>query len=217
MRGRRAGERDVAAMQNLLIVYTAYVVAAGSPGPSNMAIMNTAMRHGRRAALTLAAGVVTMSTAWGLIAATGVSTLLATYADALTILKIGGGLYLLWLAVRAARSAATPDGPSVVRETTAPGGWSLYRRGVLMHLGNPKAVFAWIAIMSLGLKPGTAPETVALAFGGCVLLGVAIFTSYALLFSTAPMVRAYARARRWIEAGLAAFFAAAGLRMLLSR
>jgi threonine efflux protein len=37
------------------------------------------------------------------------------------------------------------------------------------------------------------------------------------VFSAAPMVRAYAWARRWIEAGLAAVFAAAGLRLLLSR
>ncbi|GLK79121.1 hypothetical protein GCM10008174_08620 [Methylopila turkensis] len=87
---------------------------------------------------------------------------------------------------------------------------------MLMHVGNPKAVLAWVAIMSLGLKPGAAPETVAAAFGGCVMLGVLIFSGYALLCSTVPMMRGYARARRWIEAGLAAVFAGAGVRLLLS-
>ncbi|MGA0530816.1 LysE family translocator [Hansschlegelia sp. KR7-227] len=204
-------------MQDLLIVYAAYVVAAGSPGPSNLAIMNAAMRYGRRPALALASGVVTMSTCWGLIAASGISTVLATYAQALVILKLGGGVYLLWLAWRAARSAAAPDRTAEAPAATSPGGWGLYRRGLLMHAGNPKAVLAWVAIMSLGLKPGAPPETVTVAFGGCVLLGVLIFSGYALLFSTAPMVRAYARARRWIEAGLAVFFAGAGVRLLLSR
>jgi len=89
-------------MQDLLVVYIAYAIAAGSPGPSNMAIMNVAMRQGRRPALALAAGVITMSTFWGLIAVTGISTLLVRYAHALLFLKVAGGLYLLWLAWKAA-------------------------------------------------------------------------------------------------------------------
>lgn len=172
-------------MHDLLIVYTTYVIAAGSPGPSNMAIMNTAMKHGRGSALALATGVVTMSTCWGFIAATGVSTLLASYANALVVLKVGGGLYLLWLAWRAARSAATLDKMTDDAPSRSPRAWTLYRRGVLMHLGNPKSVLAWVAIMSLGLKPDAALGTVAAAYGGCVLLGVLIFLGYALLFSTA--------------------------------
>jgi threonine/homoserine/homoserine lactone efflux protein len=203
-------------MQDLLVVYIAYVIAAGSPGPSNMAIMNVAMRQGRRPALALAAGVITMSTCWGLVAVTGISTLLVRYAHALLFLKVAGGLYLLWLAWRAARSAVTPDRPAseVVRAPAQLG--ALYRRGILMHLGNPKAVLAWVAIMSLGLKPGASPEMAVTAFGGCVLLGILIFTGYAVLFSTAPMVRGYARARRWIEGSLAVFFAGAGSRLLFS-
>ncbi|WP_019995425.1 LysE family translocator [Aureimonas ureilytica] len=204
-------------LHDLLLVYTAYVVAVASPGPSNMAIMNTAMRHGRPAALAMAAGVVTMSTVWGTVAATGVSTLLANYASALTVLRVGGGLYLLWLAWKAARSAATPDGRIVATGDTTPDAWSCYRRGVLMHVGNPKAVLAWLSIMSLGVSPDATPATVAVAVAGCVALGVVIFAGYALLFSTAPMVRAYTRARRWFEGMLALFFAGAGIRLLLSR
>ncbi|MBB4234345.1 LysE family translocator [Rhizobium esperanzae] len=202
-------------MQDLIVVYIAYVIAAGSPGPSNMAIMNVAMSRGRRPALVLAAGVVTMSTCWGLIAVTGISTLLVRYAHALLFLKIAGGLYLLWLAWKAARSAVR-DAPASEFVRPAAEFGALYRRGILMHLGNPKAVLAWVAIMSLGLKPGASPETAVMAFGGCVLLGISIFTGYAVLFSTAPMVRGYARARRWIEGSLALFFAGAGSRLLFS-
>ena len=32
-------------VQDLLLVYAAYVIAVASPGPSNMAIMNAAMRR----------------------------------------------------------------------------------------------------------------------------------------------------------------------------
>ncbi len=50
--------------QHLLLVYTAYIIAAGSPGPSNMRIMSVAMDHGRRSALVFAAGVVSGSIFW---------------------------------------------------------------------------------------------------------------------------------------------------------
>lgn len=204
-------------VQDLLLVYAAYVIAVASPGPSNMAIMNAAMRHGRRSGLAMAAGVITMSAIWGTIAATGVSALLTTYANAVTILKVGGALYLLWLAWKAARSAATPDKEMDQRVSAAPNAWSSYRRGVLMHIGNPKAVLAWLAIMSLGVDQAARPAAVAVALIGCIILGVIVFSGYALLFSTAPMVKAYARARRWFEGVLAVFFAAAGLRLLFSR
>ncbi|WP_218141195.1 hypothetical protein [Citreimonas salinaria] len=64
-------------MHHLLIVFAAYVIAAVSPDPSTLRIMGVATNHGRRAGLTLAAGVVSGSLFWGLSAATGVSALLA--------------------------------------------------------------------------------------------------------------------------------------------
>lgn len=93
----------------LLIVYTAYVIAAGSPGPSNMRIMGVAMARGRGAALVLASGVVSGSIFWGLMASTGISALLARYAQALLVLQVFGGLYLLFLAFRAGRAALTSN------------------------------------------------------------------------------------------------------------
>lgn len=93
----------------------------------------------------------------------------------------------------------------------------LYRRGLLMHLSNPKAVLGWIVLLTLGLGEGSSPEGVAVILAGGFALSVAIFTGYALAFSTAPMVRMYRAARRWIEGALAAFFVYAGLGLLLSR
>lgn len=86
-----------------------------------------------------------------------------------------------------------------------------------MHLTNPKSVLAWIALVTLGLGPDASAHTVAAILGGCAVLSVTIFCGYAIVFSTAPMVRIYRRARRWIEATLAIFFGAAGIQLLFSR
>lgn len=204
---------------HLVLVFTAYIIAVASPGPSNMRIMGVAMHQGRRPALIIAAGVVSGSVFWGMMAATGISAVLARYTEALVILKICGGLYLLFLAFKAGKSALAADetdgnGAVAARRIS---GFGLYRRGLLMHLTNPKALLGWVAIMTLGLGPQATPSTVAIILAGCAILSVTIFGGYALVFSSAPMVRMYRRARRWIEGTLALVFGLAGMRLLFSR
>jgi len=204
---------------HLLLVFTAYIIGAASPGPSNMRIMGVAMHQGRKPALLLAAGVISGSFFWGSMAATGVSAILLQFAQALLVLKILGGAYLLFLAVKAARSAMTSDERIEKALTVMPAasGFSLFRRGLLMHLTNPKALLGWVATMTLGLGPQATPETVAVILGGCAVLSVTIFCGYAIVFSTAPMIRGYRKARRWIEGALAVVFGVAGFKLLFSR
>jgi threonine/homoserine/homoserine lactone efflux protein len=198
------------------LVYGTYLIATASPGPSNMAIMATAMRDGRVPALALASGVITGSLFWAVLTATGLSAVLTAYAHALFVVKIVGGVYLLYLAFRTGRSALKPAsdcaGPSAERVT--PRYRVLYRQGLLMHVGNPKAIMAWIAIMSLGFREDAPAGTLPAIVGGCAILGVIVFGGYALLFSTTSMVAFYTKLRRWIETILSAVFAIAGLKLL---
>lgn len=200
----------------IALVYLTYLVATVSPGPSNLAIMATAMRDGRFSGLALAAGVITGSMFWAILAATGLSAVLAAYANALFVIKILGGVYLLYLAFRAARSAMrkTSEVTDMMnRRHTQP--WTqLYRQGFLMHIGNPKAVLAWIAIMALGLRQDASPGGLPIIIGGCALIGSLVFGGYAVIFSTAPMISLHARLRRWIEGGLSVLFAVAGLKLI---
>lgn len=143
--------------------------------------------------------------------------MLAAYTDALFVIKILGGVYLLYLAFRAGRSAMRETSEMTTQASAPPPRYRrLYRQGILMHIGNPKAVLAWIAIMSLGLRNETPSGVLPTIIGGCALLGFFVFGGYAMLFSTAPMIALYGRLRRWIESGLCALFAVAGLKLLVS-
>lgn len=207
-------------MSQLWIVYGAYTLATVSPGPSNMVIMGTAMVAGRTPALALAAGVVSGSMFWAMFAATGLTALLENYAWALGFIKVAGGLYLLHLGYKSARSALRPLAEDANADDPDPSPQShatLYRRGLYLHLGNPKAVLAWVAIMSLGLRSDAPSGTLWAIIGGCAIIGALVFGGYAVLFSTAPMVRAYRARRRWIDGALAGFFGFAGVKLLLSR
>lgn len=204
-------------MSALLVIYVAYVVAAGSPGASTMAIMNIAMEHGRRAAIIFALGIVTVSACWGFAAATGMAALLHQFPQLMVGLKLVGGTYLLWLAFKALRSALTAAAPVAQAQDFTPSRWMLYRRGLLMHLSNPKAVLAWTALFSLGLGDDAPMAMLVQALAGCIVLSVIVFVGYAVVFSSRAIAAIYARARRLIELLLAVVFALAGFKLLIGR
>ena len=142
---------------------------------------------------------------------------MATYASALVLIKMAGGLYLLWLAYKAFRSAAAShDLEASALDEPSRHLFRYARRGFAIQMTNPKAALAWIAIISLGLREN-APLWVALS----IVIGTAIRHQFIALhgvaFSTPAMVRLYSRARKWIQAALGTFFALAGVRLLAAR
>ena len=205
-------------LPGILLAYSAFLLSILSPGPNVLAILGTSMSAGRRSGLGLAAGVAAGSCCWALLTVAGLSALLASDAAALTIIKVVGGLYLLWLAYKSFRAAASAHD---IATTTLSGGrrspLGYLLRGFAIQMTNPKAALAWIAIISLGLQPG-APLWVAFVIvAGTSLLSLLIHCLYALAFSTSAMLRLYGRARRGIQAALGAFFGFAGIKLLSSR
>ena len=201
-----------------LSAYLVYLVAVISPGPANMAIISTAMAKGRRAGLLMALGIFAGSFTWAMAASFGLAALLRHYGEALIILKIVGGFYLFYLAIKAGLSACKKQSlpgeqpGTVLRERAR----LTFLRGYLIHLTNPKAIFAWVAIISLGLPADASVGSVTLVVGGCLSTGFVVFCSYALLFSTKRAVNVYQASRRAVDGVLALMFGAAGIKMLTS-
>lgn len=205
-------------LPGILTAYAAFLLGIASPGPNILAVIGTSMSVGRSSGMALAMGVAIGSFTWALLTIAGLSALLATYASALIVIKIFGGLYLLWLAYKAFKSATSrhdiaaaelADGPR------SPLGYA--KRGYIVQMTNPKAALSWIAIISLGLQAG-APFWVGAAIVlGTFIMSVVLHLLYAIAFSTPAMVRIYGKARRGIQMVLGTFFAFAGLRLLTSR
>lgn len=204
-------------LPQLMVAWGAYIIATASPGPAIISIIGTSISHGRNAGLALAFGVLTGSYTWAMLAAAGLSALIRTYGNALFVLKIAGGLYLLWLAFKALKAAMRKETESALPlEKQSPSLRRLYLKGLGIHLTNPKAIFSWLTLVSLG-TPQDAPHVMPVLIGGCMALGVVIFMGFALLFSIEPVHRGYRKARRGIEAAMAGFFAFAGFKLLTAR
>jgi threonine/homoserine/homoserine lactone efflux protein len=201
---------------NLLLAYTAYLVGTASPGPSNLAIMSIAANHGRKAALVFALGVVSGSMFWAIIATLGVSAALVAWAQFIIVIKILGGLYLLWIAFKSGRNALAVKASDLSRTHQTQTLTRLYARGLLLHLTNPKAILVWVSIVALSSSTEVGATPAAL-IPGCAMIGWLVFGGYAVLFSTNSARRIYLRSRRVMEGCLAIVFGCAGIKLLASR
>lgn len=201
----------------LMGVFAAFFIVAASPGPATLAIGAISASSGRKYGMIFGAGLSTGLAFWGLVAATGFGAILQTSAFMIAILKIIGGIYLLWLAYGSAHSAMrlTAEKPDSSNRD-----WkkesSIYFKGLLLNLSNPKAVLAWMAALSVGLGADDTASSVIIATLGCVFIGFIVYAVYASAFSLSFVMSVYAKLRRRVDITSSALFAIAGFSLLRS-
>jgi RhtB (resistance to homoserine/threonine) family protein len=158
-------------------------LGAMSPGPDFAVVVRHAVTSGRRAGLATAAGVAAGILVWVFAATTGVAALLAASATAFTVVKVIGAGYLLFLGVRALRSAARHPGtapdPTAGRPATT--AVAAFRSGLLCNVLNPKAAVFFVALMPQFLPHHPAVSDV-------LLLSMTAFVITLLWFGTVAAV-----------------------------
>jgi len=193
------------------IALTFFIVAV-SPGPATISNAVVSMHQGRKAGLIYGAGLSCGLAFWGLVAASGMGVVLQSSVYLLPILKIVGGIYLLWLAFLSARSAWYPESEKLPTSAKKNG----FIQGLFLNLSNPKAVLAWMAALSVGLNSNADVASIALATGVCIVVGFLVYVFYACLFSVRRIMNAYTHFRRWIDSIVAGLFTLAGIGLIRS-
>jgi len=194
----------------LLAFWAAFALALVSPGPNFALMLRIGLGSGRPAALRTVLGIAVGEAVWGCAAVFGVAALALRYPALGTAIRWCGGLFLLWLALGALRSACCAH--PVAKADPANGGG--FGAGLTIMLLNPKAGFFWVSITGVLLGADVAPMTGTLAVLVAVLLSLAWHTTLALAFTGTAITRLYAKTRRWIEAVLGAALAGLGLKLL---
>ncbi|WP_213878984.1 LysE family translocator [Pseudomonas sp. dw_358] len=127
----------------LLYVLTCCGIAV-VPGPNALLVLTHGALHGNRKTLfTIAGGVLGFAVALA-FCALGLGALIQASATGFLVLKVVGGLYLIWLGIGLWRS------PPVSLEktgTTDLRHWSMFRQGLLSALSNPKALLLFTAFI----------------------------------------------------------------------
>lgn len=196
-------------------VFAGIVLAQISPGPNLMAVSSIALGGGRMPGAIAAAGVATGVFIWSILFAFGIGALLKAFPQAITAMRLLGGGYLIYLGVRALRTAFTPSARKPDAERTDMRAGEAYCRGLFVVMTNPKAALMWVAI-SMYLASLSLSTLQFLAIGiGASASAMIIYGTYALIFSTGIAMRAYARFFRVIEGSFGAVFGAIGAKVFV--
>jgi len=126
----------------------AFVVASVllwlTPGPDTLYIRARSVAQGRRAGVMSALGVGSGLLIHTLLAAFGLSAILAASAWAFAVVKIAGAGYLIYLGFQALRKRV---GPLDASDLTQIGSWRVYRQGVISNTLNPKVAIFFLAFL----------------------------------------------------------------------
>ncbi len=142
-------------LTSLLLFAAPFTIAAFIPGPAQTALVARVVARGRRGVATFVAGMVLGNAVWLALAAFGLVALAVRLHPVFVTIKWAGVAYLVLLATRLWRApaAATPVAASSNPSSDAklPG----LAAGLLLTLGNPKAVVFFTAVLPSVLAVGS--------------------------------------------------------------
>jgi threonine/homoserine/homoserine lactone efflux protein len=189
------------------------LMAVVSPGQSFLFIARTAAVDGRASALASTLGMALGSCVWAIAAMLGMAVVLEQAAWAYSLLKIAGGLYLLYLAVMLWLHATDPlaIGNDGAREA---GLLKALRQGFLIQIANPKVVVFFGSIF-FALLPSHSPAWVMLAAVLIVFVNESgWFAAVSVLFSASRPRGAYLRIKAWIDRAMAGVLGLIGAKLI---
>lgn len=189
-----------------------------TPGPDMSLFLAKTMAGGRRAGLAAMLGTMVGCCVHTLLAAAGLSALLAASVTAFTVLKVVGALYLLWLALDAIRNGSAlnlkdQDRAAVsVRKT--------FWLGVGVNLTNPKIVLFFVTFLPqfVAADDPFAPQK--LVFLGLYFIAFSTPLAALMIFGAERVIallRGRPKVMRAIDYSFAALFGAFAVKILTTQ
>lgn len=186
-----------------------------SPGADMALVAKITLERGRRAALLATVGICSGLLVHATASALGLSVILATSAEAFTIVKLAGAAYLAYLGVQAIRSSLRDDAAHA--ESTRRGA-NPFVQGVFSNVLNPKVAVFYLTFLPQFMSPGDNVLARSLAFAlAHGVMGIAWLTFYAYVLSRVSAVLGGAGVRRWLERVTGGVLIALGARLVLER
>ena len=157
------------------LFFAAALVLAATPGPGMLYVLARSISGGLRAGLASAGGTAIGGLCHVVAAALGLSALLATSSAALTMVKLSGAAYLIYLGLR---TLLAHEEPALAIGANAESARRAFGQGIITELLNPKTALFFLAFVPQFIVPGEQVFVQFLAFG---TLSVALNTSADLL------------------------------------
>lgn len=139
------------AFDTWLVYLAAAVLLSLAPGPNSLLALTCGALYGMRKTGLMVLGGAVGFTAVIALSMVGISALLQTSSQVLTIMKWLGGAYLVWLGIQIWRAPV----PQLIshRHVAVPGSGALFRQGFFAAVSNPKAILFFGAFLTQFIDP----------------------------------------------------------------
>ena len=199
----------------LIGITGALAIGAISPGPSFVMIARTAAASGRNAGMAAAYGMGFGGMVFSVAALVGLQSLLLAVPALYMLLKLCGGLYLVYMGVRIWRGARTP----LAMDVGATGRNSVRRSFGLAfatQVSNPKTAIVYASVFAAFLHE---PVTFQLGFAivaVAFVLECGWYSLVALVLSSEGPRASYLRYKQWVDRTAGGVMVALGLKLAYS-
>lgn len=211
----------MAGIENYAAFILAAIVFSMTPGIDTFFVLNRSVAQGRRTGVYSTLGISTGIVVHTIIAAAGLSALIAQSAAAFATVKYLGGAYLVCLGImKLVRPGGGVPAPSAPARTAPTSVWRDYVSGVLTNVLNPKVGLFFIAFFPQFIRPAQL-ESIApffilgLSYAVIGLVWLLILTW--LAGSVTTTLRGNPRVGRWLDRVSGAVFVLMGARVALER
>lgn len=195
-------------------IAAAISVGAMSPGPSFVMVLRISIAVSRRAGFAAALGMGVGGMTFGALALFGLQALIAQVAWLYLVLKVAGGLYLVYLASRIWRGAdrpmQLPGEPSAAEKGAAKAFW----QALATQLSNPKTAIVYGSIFAALLPANPSPWTFAVLLPMLFAIEAGWYTIVAYTFSAAKPRSIYLRAKGLIDRAAGAIIGLLGVKLI---
>lgn len=197
----------------LSAIGVAILFGAMSPGVSFLLVARTAMSGSRRAALSVAAGMGFGAFVFAVIALAGLHTLLTLVPSLYMGLKVAGGCYLLWLALKMFRRPSNRFNDSAGSEEVSAS--KAFMTCVFTQISNPHTALVFASIFSAALSKNIQPVVYIILPTMAFVIDVLWYAVVACLLSTDGPRQAYIKYRKILDKLSGGVMASLGVRLLL--
>jgi threonine efflux protein len=198
-------------LESLIAFNLVLMAAIASPGAALLYFVKTTVASGRRAGLITGLGLGTAAAGWTLAALIGLESVFTLFPWAYSALRIGGALYLIWIAVQTWRNASHP-----LPDTPMPQGRALLS-GLLVNAGNPKSMLFAAAVIVVVFPQGLTPAEITLIVLNHWLLELAFYAVFAFALGSNTARSRYLRLKPLLDRIAATLLGALGLKLLTDR
>lgn len=212
---------------HLLYLYLiAVCVLVLAPGPDFLLVLTRSVADGRRAGVVATLGISLGNVIHALLAAVGVSALIAASPALFDALRLAGGGYLAWIGARSLWSAVASradgaDAPAAASDSARASARDsvVFTQALLTNLLNPKIILFQLAFVPQFVAPELGHVAVQIFLLGnlITLLGAAYLVGVAALCAgTARRLLSSQRMKSALDGLAGVLFLGFALRLLLT-